>query len=120
MKFFSNSYVRALLVNVVFFLAVWLRLMQTFGTHWTPRHTMGISLVATIGCINTLILGTWARRSSSPWSWLKLISLSMACGVAIACLMLVVSKVRGRTQADQGRFTRINCPASEALSAIAL
>jgi hypothetical protein len=88
----SNPYLRALIVNAGLFLAVFLRMMQDLGSKWTPRHSLTISLVTVVSFMTTILVGTLARRSATPWSWLKIIFASMGCGLVLLLLLVLVQK----------------------------
>src|SRR5947199_2645861 len=95
----ANPYLRALLVNLVLFVAACLRLLQQMGTKWTPRHTLAAYTLAAVCLLSTAVIGTLSRRSPERWSWLKVMMLSIACGLISMAVILTLLKL---TKISQG------------------
>ena len=88
-----NPYVRASVVSLVIFVAVFFRYLQRYGPSRDSRHmVLVVSTLAVSLVITTALVGTFAKRSEKPWRWLKVTVVSFGCWLAVLIIMLLAQR----------------------------
>jgi hypothetical protein len=89
----SNSYVRAFIVCVFFFIAVVVWMFQEYGPEWSSHHLLLIvSILGFALMITSVLVGTFSHRSEKPWPWWKVGLSSLGCGLLVLYLMLFIQE----------------------------
>jgi hypothetical protein len=93
----KNSYVRAAIVSIGILVLVASRMPKHYGKDWASRHALIVFCFLTFAlCISTALIGTFARKSEQPWSWLKLIAMSFGCWLAVLYLIVLAQNLTYR------------------------
>jgi len=91
----SNSYIRALIANLVVYVAMVSWTFYQYGGSWGRYHVVVLFVGGFAGLIVTFLIGTFTRRSVKPWPFWILGSASLGCWLAILFVMLLLTPHAG-------------------------
>ncbi|MGA2246071.1 MAG: hypothetical protein ABSH48_13810 [Verrucomicrobiota bacterium] len=91
----SNSYIPALIANLVVYVAMVSWTLYQYGGPWGRYHVVVLLVGGCAGLIVTLFIGTFTRRSAKPWPLWILGFASLSCWLAILFIMLALTPHAG-------------------------
>lgn len=85
----SNPYVRSGIASVVLFIVAGIRMLQKYPQPWNAKHGFMILMMGFACMLTVVIVGTFARKSQTPWPWLKVGVATLGCWFLVLCLMFL-------------------------------